>query len=182
MAQAKQADAEIAALLVSYNLTDARLRLLDAERARGAALDLEKNSDAKKKIKEDAELVTAPIAAEIKKFKEVKEGQSASIRERYSAFYTNDAKFLEERWPVIEPALKRHLARQERRVKHWEASCRLATCINPARASRQAKGPRKQRRWTSHFCGLHTGLKNVLTAAQIAELRGNIAKRVSVAA
>lgn len=92
---------------------------------------------------------------------------------------------LEERWPKIEPALKLHLARQERRLAHFKESCRLAGCDNPRRQNRGRGGERgtKARRpgVKSLFCGSHVGLRKCVTQAMLDELHASSAKRLAVA-
>lgn len=56
----------------------------------------------------------------------------AEIFSDYGRIAQNEfEKFEEERWPKIEPALKLHLARQERRQAHFNVSCRFLGCDNP---------------------------------------------------
>ena len=88
---------------------------------------------------------------------------------------------LEARWPIIEPALKAHLARQERRLEHFKRSCRILGCHDPKRASRSAGSPRKSRRGAQHFCGPHSGMRGVLKTEDYGRL-GDFKLRVELTA
>lgn len=91
-------------------------------------------------------------------------------------------KFEKTRWPKIGPALEAHLARQKRRLAHFEASCRFLGCDNP---HRQKHGRGLERNTKAHrpmvkplFCGVHVGLRKLLTEKQLAEIHAASEKRV----
>ncbi len=90
---------------------------------------------------------------------------------------------LEVRWPKIELALTLHLARQERRLAHFNIACRVVGCDNPRRQKRGGGNGRKAKRPGVRplFCGGHLGLRKCLTKEMLAELHASSAKRVAVA-
>lgn len=91
---------------------------------------------------------------------------------------------LEERWPKIEPALKMHLARQERRLVHFKASCRVSGCTNLHRQARvgTAVCATKAHRPAARplFCRLHVGVRRWLTKDALDALHASSAKRVAI--
>jgi len=91
-------------------------------------------------------------------------------------------KFKKERWPKIEPALKLHLARQERRLAHFKVSCRLVSCDNPHRQKRGGGTGRKARRPAARplFCGAHVGLRKLLTQDMLDALHASSERRVVI--
>ena len=90
----------------------------------------------------------------------------------------------EARWAEgkIEPALKLHLARQERRLAHFNASCRFVGCDNPRRQKRGGGTGTKARRPAVRplFCGAHVGLRKLLTQSALDELHTSSTKRVAI--
>lgn len=91
---------------------------------------------------------------------------------------------LEARWAEgkIEPALKAHLARQKRRLAHFETSCRVLVCGNPRRQKRGNGGERGAKANRPGvkplFCGGHVNLRKCLTREMLAELYAASEKRV----
>ncbi|OHA05155.1 MAG: hypothetical protein A3H69_04155 [Candidatus Sungbacteria bacterium RIFCSPLOWO2_02_FULL_47_9] len=80
----------------------------------------------------------------------------------------------------IKAAFALHKARQERRVAHFDRSCKLEGCIDPKRKPARTGSGHKSRRWTQSFCGPHAGLVNLITKEKLAELRG-ASKRLRLA-
>ncbi|MDO8574805.1 MAG: hypothetical protein Q7R61_00805 [bacterium] len=100
---------------------------------------------------------------------------------------------LEERWAEgkIEPALKLHLARQERRLEHFKSACRFFGCDNPhplgsayfrrfghgaahgssmPKSTVQAAMQGTKRHSPQFFCGGHRWLKSQLSNENYARL------------
>lgn len=92
---------------------------------------------------------------------------------------------LEARWAEgkIEPALKIHLARQEKRLAHFKVSCRFADCDNPHRQKRGGGTGTKARRPAVRplFCGAHVGLRKLLTQGALDALHASSERRVVIA-
>lgn len=93
-------------------------------------------------------------------------------------------KFEEERWPKIEPELETYLERQKRRQKHFESACRMEGCDNPHRQKRVrglATGTKSRRPGVRPlFCGVHVGLRKLLTKEALDQLYKSSANRVRI--
>ena len=76
-------------------------------------------------------------------------------------------------------------ARQERRLAHFKASCRVAGCDNPHRQKRGrglATGTKARRPGMKPlFCGAHMWLRKCLTKEALGELHKLSANRVAIA-
>jgi len=131
------------------------------------------------------------IWKEIKEFKTACEEITEPIREKNSKIAKEEFGFIKMRWPVIEPALTLHLARQERRLAHFKSACRFFNCDNPhplgsayfrrfgRDASRGSSAPKStgqaamqgtRRHSPQFFCGGHRWLKSQMASGNYAML------------
>lgn len=94
--------------------------------------------------------------------------------------------FKEGRWLKIEPALKLHLKRQERRLTHFKSACRFSGCDNPRPLGTLYYGASRMGGHAVHrhnaplFCGVHAHLRRAISAEAKNELIANSSKRLAV--
>lgn len=106
----------------------------------------------------------------------------AGIFSDYQKAAEGESEKLEARWLKIEPALKLHLARQERRIAHFRIACRFSGCDNPKPSSVERHGTNtKSRRPGAKplFCRGHLWAQGMISTKDIRRLQADEKNRVT---